>query len=179
MATSRHGVAWRHCAGPGGTVCMVLLHQPSSVTWSLPWSTSSSPDFLWAPYRSWKPLLGLRSLGRLVELVATILNSRVLAFASLDGLQVRASIVDPIPRWVESYIHLLRLYLDDGHHTRSSPPCGVVLFVLHGAGMAFDRTKVTVVPSVLAGSMRHAHSCQSRHARLSLTSPCFSQGSGR
>jgi hypothetical protein len=33
---------------------------------------------------------------------------------------------------------------------------GVVLCELRGAGMAYDRTKVIVVPSVLAGSEWHA-----------------------
>jgi hypothetical protein len=32
-----------------------------------------------------------------MELVATILSSRVVAFVGLDGLQVKAIVVDPIP----------------------------------------------------------------------------------
>ena len=56
---------------------------------------------------------------------------------------------------------------------------GVVLSELHGTGMVSDRTEVTVVPSVLVGSVRRAYSCQSGHIRLGLTSPRPSLGSGR
>jgi hypothetical protein len=45
---------------------------------------------------------------------------------------------------------------------RRSPLCGVVLSGLCGAKMVSDRAEVTVVPLVLAGSVRHVHSCQSR-----------------
>ena len=38
---------------------------------------------------------------------------------------------------------------------------------------------MTAVPSVLAGSVRRAYSCQSGHVWLCLTSPRFSLGSGR
>ena len=41
---------------------------------------------------------------------------------------------------------------------------GVVLSELHGAGMASDRTEVTVVPLVLAGSEWHAYPCQNGRA---------------
>jgi uncharacterized membrane protein YraQ (UPF0718 family) len=61
----------------------------------------------------------------------------------------------------------------------ASPLCSVVLSVLRGAGMASDRTEVTVVLSVLARSVRRAHSCQSRCAWLGSTSLRSSQGSGR
>jgi hypothetical protein len=37
---------------------------------------------------------------------------------------------------------------------------------------------VTIVPSILVGSVRHAHSYQSRHAWLGPTSPHSSLGSG-
>ena len=56
---------------------------------------------------------------------------------------------------------------------------GIVLFVRRGTGMTSDRTEVTVVPSVLAGSVRRACSCQSRHAWLGSTSPCLSRGRDR
>jgi hypothetical protein len=36
---------------------------------------------------------------------------------------------------------------------------GVVLSELCGAGVVSDRTEVTVIPSVLAGLVRHAYSC--------------------
>jgi hypothetical protein len=55
---------------------------------------------------------------------------------------------------------------------------GVVLSKLCSVGVVSDRTEVTIVPSVLAGSVWRAYSCQSRHAWLDSTSPCFSQGSG-
>jgi hypothetical protein len=42
------------------------------------------------------------------------------------------------------------------------PPCGVVLSMLRGVGMASDRTEVTAVPSVLARLVWRACSCQSR-----------------
>jgi hypothetical protein len=41
---------------------------------------------------------------------------------------------------------------------------GIVLSVRRGTGMASDQIKVTVVPSVLAGLVRHVCSCQNRHA---------------
>ena len=56
---------------------------------------------------------------------------------------------------------------------------GVVLSELRGAGVASDRTDVTVVPLVLAGSVRRGCSCQSRHAWLCSTSPRSSYGSGQ
>jgi hypothetical protein len=43
-----------------------------------------------------------------------ILGSEVMAPAGLDGLQVKASIMDPIPRWVGSYMRLVDPYLDGG-----------------------------------------------------------------
>jgi hypothetical protein len=73
---------------------------------------------------------------------------------------------------------LVSLYLDGGHRTCPSPPCGVVLSPLRGAGMTSDQTEMTVVPSVLAGLVRRAHSYQSRHTWLGPTSPRSSQGSG-
>ena len=76
-------------------------------------------------------------------------------------------------------MRLIRPCLDGGHGTWPSPLCGVVLSVLHGAGMVSDRTEVTAVPSVLAGPVQRAHSYQSRHARQGLTSPHSSQGLGR
>jgi hypothetical protein len=44
------------------------------------------------------------------------------------------------------------------------PWCGVVSSVQYGTGMLSDQAEVTVVPSVLAGSVRLACSCQSGHA---------------
>jgi hypothetical protein len=76
-------------------------------------------------------------------------------------------------------MRLVGLYLDGGSPYCQSPPCGVVLSVLRGVGMASDWTEVTAVPSVLAGLVWHAYPCHSRHARLGLTSPYSSQGSGR
>jgi hypothetical protein len=55
---------------------------------------------------------------------------------------------------------------------------GVVLSKLHGTRVVFDQTKVTTVPSVLAGSVQHAYSCQSEHVSLGLRSPRSPQGSG-
>ena len=54
----------------------------------------------------------------------------------------------------------------------------VVLSALRGVGVAYDRTEVTAVPSVLAGSVRRAYSCQSGQVWLGVTSPHSSQGSG-
>ena len=54
---------------------------------------------------------------------------------------------------------------------------GVVLSELHGTGMVSDRTEVTVVPSVLVGSVRRAYSCQSGQVWLGVTSPRSSRGS--
>ena len=99
-----------------------------------------------------------------------ILSSGVVAPASLDGLEVKASIMDGIPYWVESYLCLVGSYLDGGSLYWQLPPCGVVLSMLHGAGMVSDWTKVTAVPLVLVGSVQRAHSCQSKHARLGPTS---------
>ena len=56
---------------------------------------------------------------------------------------------------------------------------GVVLSELRGAGMASDRTEVTVIPSVLARSKWHAYPCQNGRSWLRSTSPRSSQGSGR
>ena len=56
---------------------------------------------------------------------------------------------------------------------------GVVLSELHGAGVASDRTKVTIVPSVFAGSVWRVYSCQSEHTWSGSTSPHSSQGSER
>jgi hypothetical protein len=61
-------------------------------------------------------------------------------------------------------MRLVGPYLNGGHRTWPSLPCGVILSALRGAGMTSDRTEVTVVLLVLAGLVRHAHSCQSRHA---------------
>jgi hypothetical protein len=55
---------------------------------------------------------------------------------------------------------------------------GVVLSKLRGAEAASDRTEVTVVPSVLAGSVRRAYPYQGRHAWLGSTSSHSSRGSG-
>ena len=74
---------------------------------------------------------------------------------------------------------MLMVKMGVSDHQQSPPLCGVVLSMLHDARMASNRTEVTIVPSVLAGSVWHAHSYQSRHARLGLTSPCSSQGSKR
>jgi hypothetical protein len=41
-----------------------------------------------------------------------ISGSGVVAPVDLDGLQVKASVVDPIPWWVGSYMRLVSLYLD-------------------------------------------------------------------
>jgi hypothetical protein len=56
---------------------------------------------------------------------------------------------------------------------------GVVLSELRGAGVASDRTEVTAIPSILAGSVQRAYSCQSGHVWLGLTSSRSSQGSER
>ena len=48
--------------------------------------------------------------------------------------------------------------------------------VLHGAGMASDRTKVTAVTMVLAGLVRHACLRQSGHVAWGSTSPCSFRG---
>ena len=49
-----------------------------------------------------------------VELVATIPGSEVVAPTGLDGLQVKASMMDPILWWVGSYMCLVSPYLDGG-----------------------------------------------------------------
>jgi hypothetical protein len=46
----------------------------------------------------------------------------------------------------------------------------IVLSMRRGIGTASDRTEVTVVPSVLAGSVWRACSCQGRHVWLGSTS---------
>jgi hypothetical protein len=69
---------------------------------------------------------------------------------------------------------LVGLYLDDGSPYWPSPLGGVVLSLLRDVGMTSDRTKKTVVPSVLAGSVRRE---QARLARLNLSRS--SQGSRR
>ena len=74
-------------------------------------------------------------------------------------------------------MHLVGSFLDGGSPYGQPPPCGVVLSVLRGVGMVSDRTEVTVVPSIVAGSVQRAKSCQSRHVGLGLTSPRSSQGS--
>ena len=108
-----------------------------------------------------------------------ILSSGVVAPASLDGLEVKASIMDGIPYWVESYLCLVGSYLDGGSLYWQLPPCGVVLSMLCGTGMASDRSKVTIVPSVLVWPVRHVYSCQSRRVWLGMTSPCSCQGLGQ
>jgi hypothetical protein len=75
--------------------------------------------------------------------------------------------VDLIPWWVESYIGLVRPYLDGGSPYWPSPLGVVVLSLLHGAGMASDWTKMSAVPSVLVGSMRRA--CPVRAGSLGWT----------
>ena len=55
----------------------------------------------------------------------------------------------------------------------------VVLSELHGIGVASDRTEVTIVPSILVGSVQCAYSYESRHIWLGLTSPSSHQGSGQ
>ena len=87
--------------------------------------------------------------------------------------------MDPTSWWVESYMCRVGPYLDGGSPYWPSPLGGVVLFLLRGAGMASDRTEVTVIPSVLARSKWHAYPCQNRHAWLCSTSPRSSQGSGQ
>jgi hypothetical protein len=72
--------------------------------------------------------------------------------------------MDLIPLWVESYICLVGPYLDGGSPYWPSSLGGVVLSTLRGAGMASNGAEVTVVPSVLAGSVQRACSCQSRRA---------------
>jgi hypothetical protein len=47
-------------------------------------------------------------------MAATIPEPRVVAPISLDGLQVKASIMDPIPQWAGLYMHLVGPYLDGG-----------------------------------------------------------------
>ena len=54
----------------------------------------------------------------------------------------------------------------------------IVLSELRGTEVASDRTMVTTVPSILAGSVRRACSCKSGRVCLGLTSPRSSQGSG-
>jgi hypothetical protein len=53
------------------------------------------------------------------------------------------------------------------------PLCGVVLLVRYDAGLTFDRTELTVVTSVLAGSVRRAfiRTGMSRGAQLLPVSP--------
>ena len=70
-------------------------------------------------------------------------------------------------------------YLAGGHRTGRTALGNVVLSELRGAGVASDRIEVTVVPSVLVGSVRRAYSCQSMHVWLGLTSSRSSQGSGQ
>jgi hypothetical protein len=76
-------------------------------------------------------------------------------------------------------MRLVGPYLDGGSPYWLSPPCGVVLSAQRGAGIASDRTEVTIAPSVLAGLKRRACSWQSRHAWLGSISPHSLQGSGR
>jgi hypothetical protein len=64
--------------------------------------------------------------------------------------------VSLIPYWVGSYTRLVGLYLDGGSPYRLPLLGGVVLSTSRGAGMASDQVEGTVVPSVLAGSMRRA-----------------------
>jgi hypothetical protein len=67
-------------------------------------------------------------------------------------------------------MRLVDPYLDGGSLYCHSPPHAVILSVLRGVGMASDQTNVTAIPSVLAGSVWRAYPCQSRRARLGLTS---------
>jgi hypothetical protein len=86
--------------------------------------------------------------------------------------------VDPIPLGMESYIRLVRPYMDSGSLYWPTPWGDVVLSMLHGTWMTSDRTEVTTVPLVLAGSVRCVYSCESRSARLGSTSPHSSWGWG-
>jgi hypothetical protein len=67
---------------------------------------------------------------------------------------------------VESYSYLVGPYLDGRSPYWPSPLDDVVLSSLHVVRMASDRAEGTVVPSVLAGSVRCAYSCQSGWACL-------------
>jgi len=60
--------------------------------------------------------------------------------------------VDPIPWWVESYMHPVGPYVDGGSLYWLLPPCGIVLSAQRGAGIASDRTEVTAVPSLFTES---------------------------
>jgi hypothetical protein len=57
--------------------------------------------------------------------------------------------MDPIPWWVESYVHPIIPYLDGGSPNRLSPPCDVVFSAQPGAGMVSDWIEVTDVPLVV------------------------------
>ena len=88
--------------------------------------------------------------------------------------KVKAIIVASIPKCVESYIYLVKPYLDGGPPYWPSPLSGVVLSMLCGAWMVSNRTEGNFVPSVLAGSVRHACFYQSKRAWSGSISPYFS-----
>jgi hypothetical protein len=53
---------------------------------------------------------------------------------------------------------------------------GVVLSVLRGTEVAYEQVEATTVPSVFAGSVWRAYSCQSGHVWLGMTPPHSSGG---
>jgi hypothetical protein len=74
-------------------------------------------------------------------------------------------------------MRLVESYLAGGCCSDLTALGGVVLSELRGVEAAYDQTEVTVVPSVLAGSVRCAYPCQGKHAWLGSTSSRFSRGS--
>jgi hypothetical protein len=75
---------------------MLVVRQPSCATWSSLWSSSSSPDFLGALYRSWWLPLDRQLPGCLEEQVAMIPSSGVMAPVGLDASKLRP------PSWIPS-----------------------------------------------------------------------------
>ena len=74
----------------------------------------------------------------LAEQVATNLSSGVVALVGLDGLKVKAAVMNPISYWIGSYTCLVGPYLDDGSSYWLPSLGSVVLSASRGAGMAFD-----------------------------------------
>ena len=75
---------------------MVVIRQLSYAMWSrhgICHHLLISRGIVWELVDTPRPLVILL----LVELVATILSPRVMAFVGLDGLKVKATIVNPIP----------------------------------------------------------------------------------